>query len=189
VRLLLLAALTALTLSGPAAAEPERRGCGRHGVVVPADAAARPLPALSGRVADVADLFSLRQERHLVGISESIEAATTDQLVVVTVPSLEGESIESLGLRLGNGWRIGQAGLDNGVLLIIAPRERRVRIEVGCGLEGLLTDERAQAIIDGIVPLFAAGRFGEGAIEGAQAIAMILASDQQRPRPWMGTAS
>ena len=188
-RPLLLAAL-ALALCGPAAAAgPEPRGCGRHGAAPSADAAARPLPALSGRVVDLANLFSAAEERRLAGIGESLEAATTDQLVVVTLPSLAGESIEAVGLRLGNGWGIGREGLDNGVLLIVAPRERRVRIEVACGLEGLLTDERAQAIVDGIVPLFAAGRFADGARAGARAIASILMSDRRRPRPWTGTAS
>jgi uncharacterized protein len=110
--------------------------------------------------------------------------------VVVTVPSLEGESIEALGLRLGNSWGIGQKGLDNGVLLIVAPAERRARIEVGKGLEGLLTDERAAQILkERAIPDFASGRFERGITEGVSAIVDTLEKDSVRPRPRVKAAA
>ena len=96
---------------------------------------------------DEANLLAPAVEARLDADLARLEGRTSDQLVVVTLPSLKGRSIEQVGLALGNGWAIGQAELNNGVLLIIAPSERKVRIEVGCGLEGLLTDERAASII------------------------------------------
>ena len=186
---LLLLTLAAGTLHLAACDAQSRvpEGCGRHGAQIAREHARRPLPQLTGRVVDHADLLSAATEQRIVGQAESLEAATTDQLVVVTVRSLDGEPIESLGLRLGNGWGIGQENLDNGVLLIVAPRERRVRIEVGCGLEGLLTDERAQQIVNAIlVPHFAEARYEEGISTGVANIAALLRTDTRRPQPWRG---
>jgi uncharacterized protein len=107
--------------------------------------------------------------------------------VVVTLPDLGGASIEQVGLRLGRGWGIGQKGLDNGVLLIVAPNDRRVRIEVGCGLEGLLTDARASALIQHmLIPLFWKGAYDRAAEAGVAAIEAILQSDPRRPQPRRG---
>jgi len=183
-RLLILAAAALLGASA-CEAQPSTRGCGRHGAVVSDEAAARPLPGLTGRVVDMADLLPAPAEQRITGELEALEAATTDQLVVVTVPELDGEPIESLGLRLGLGWGIGQESVDNGVLLIVAPRDRHARIEVGCGLEGLLTDERAQQIMDDeLIPRFADGEFEQGIDAGVTAIAAVLRSDRRRPQPW-----
>ena len=166
------------------------RGCGRHGAVVSAAQSARPLPRLTGRVMDGANLLSPAAEQDLVRTLAALETATTDQLVVVTVPSLDGEPIESLGLRLGNGWGIGRARINNGVLLIVAPSDRKVRIEVGCGLEGLLTDERAQAIIDAdLLPQFGEERYEQGIRRGVAAIEATLRADPGRPKPWQGPQS
>jgi len=166
------------------------RGCGRHGAVVSAAQSTRPLPRLTGRVMDGANLLSPAAEEGLVRDLAALEAATTDQFVVVTVASLDGEAIESLGLRLGTGWGIGRARINNGVLLIVAPSERKVRIEVGCGLEGLLTDERARQIIDAdLLPQFGEGRFEQGIQRGVAAITATLRADPGRPRPWQGSQS
>jgi uncharacterized protein len=147
------------------------------------EAHARGLPALTGRVVDGADVLNAQAEAALTTRLAALENATTDQVVVVTVPSLEGESIEALGLRLGKGWGIGQKELDNGVLLILAPTERRARIEVGYGLEGLLTDEKAQRIMDEqLVPLFAKGHLEQGLEAGVSAIEAMLRSDRKRPQ-------
>jgi uncharacterized protein len=93
------------------------------------------LPALTGRVVDRAEILTASAEAELSERLAALEKQTTDQLVVVTVGSLEGERIEDLGLRLGNGWRIGRKGVDNGVLLIVAPhgaaREDRGRQRAG----------------------------------------------------------
>ncbi len=184
---LLIAAAAALLGASACDARPNPRGCGRQGAVLAAEEAARPLPSLTGRVVDLAELLPAPAERRLAGELEALEAATTDQLVVVTVPDLAGEPIETLGLRLGNGWGIGRRGVDNGVLLIVAPRDRHTRIEVGCGLEGLLTDERAKLIVETLlVPSFRDGNYEAGVTAGVAAIGAVLRSDRRRPRRWQG---
>ena len=150
-------------------------------------APARPLPPLTGRVVDQAQILTAEAEAKLVARLGALEEATTDQLVVLTLPDLDGESIEKAGLRIGNGWGIGHKGVDNGVLLIVAPAERRARIEVGKGLEGLLTNEAAQRIMDRqLVPSFGKGAYPEGIEAGVAAIDAVLRSDTRRPRPKAG---
>ncbi|MDB5455833.1 MAG: hypothetical protein JWP92_1418, partial [Caulobacter sp.] len=104
---------------------------------IPAEAAPK-YPALSGRVIDAAGILPAGIEQSLAAQSEALEAKTTDQFVIVTIPSLQGYSIEEYSQGLGNAWRLGQAGKDNGVLLVVAPKERKVRIEPGVGLEKVL---------------------------------------------------
>ena len=130
-----------------------------------------PLPALTGRVVDNADLLIADQEAQLSAALATTERLTRHQFVVVTLPSLGGRAIEEVGLALGNGWGIGRKGYNDGVLLIVAPNERKVRIEVGCGLEAALTNSEAQAIIDQrILPLFRKGRMAAGIFRGSAAI-------------------
>ena len=173
---LLLLALAA----GCGADSPARGGgCGTAATAAPAAA----LPELTGRVVDGAGLFAPAAEAEMSAASAALERQTSDQLVIVTTPNLAGEPIEAFGRRLGNGWGIGQEALDNGVLLIIAPGERRVRIEVGCGLEGLLTDARAGEIIEEARPLLAAGRYEEAARAAVAEIGRSLAADPRRPAP------
>lgn len=131
---------------------------------------------------DGADLLDLATEQLLTLKSEALEKATSDQLVVVTLPSLEGQTIEAVGLSLGRRWGVGQKELDNGVLLLVAPNERKVRIEVGYGLEALLTDERAGAIIREQVELFRKGRESDGIVLGVDRIDALLRSNVQRPQ-------
>ena len=102
-------------------------------------------PALTGRVVDEANILNEATRATLTQKLADLEAKTTDQLVVATLKSLQGTSIEDFGYQLGRHWRIGQKDKNNGVLLIVAPNERKVRIEVGYGLEGTLTDAVAQA--------------------------------------------
>jgi len=175
--------LPLLALSS-AACDAQASACnGQPRRTVVADGAAKPFPALTGRVVDLADVLTAKAEGALGARLAALEKATTDQLVVVTVPSLEGERIEDLGLLLGNGWGIGRKGVDNGVLLIVAPNERRARIEVGYGLEGLLTDDRAAQILkEQAIPNFAEGRVERGISDGVAAIAATLESDRTRPR-------
>ena len=104
-------------------------------------------PAPTGRVVDQANLLSPAEEARLAARSEALERRTGDQLVIVTTASLNGRTIEEYGLGLGRAWGIGQRGRDNGVLVIVAPAERKARIEVGYGLETILSDERAGQII------------------------------------------
>ena len=132
-------------------------------------------PALTGRVVDDAGLLSERQEQELDAALATFEQQTHDQLVVVTLKSLQGQPIEDYGYQLGRHWGLGQKGKDNGALLIVAPEERKVRIEAGYGLEGELTDARSRTIIEGeILPRFREGDFAAGIKAGVAAIIQTL---------------
>jgi uncharacterized protein len=145
--------------------------------LVPATAAPT-FPALSGRVVDDADLLNPGDELALTQELEALEDKSTDQLVVVTLPSLQGYTIEDFGYQLGRHWGIGTKELDNGVLLIVAPNERKVRIEVGYGLEPILTDALTRIIIDNaILPRFRSGDFAGGIKDGVRDIALALTGD------------
>ncbi len=134
-------------------------------------AQAQTFPKLTGRVVDAANLLSPEQEAQLTAMSDATEKASGRQLVVATVPDLQGYPIEDYGYRLGRAWKIGQGEADNGIILIVAPNERRVRIEVGYGLEPVMTDALSGIIIrDTITPRFKAGDMGGGIVAGASAI-------------------
>ena len=151
------------------------------------------LPSLTGRVVDNAELLDTQAEARLTGLLAAHEQATREQVVVVTVPNLQGRSIEEFGVQLGRAWGIGQHGEDNGALLIVARDDRRVRIEVGYGLEGRLTDAQSSLIINGIiVPAFQQGDFARGITEGTEAMIQVLGGDPlksaaMRPAMPMGT--
>ena len=148
--------------------------------IAPVRAADPEFPALSGRVVDAAGLLSAEQVRQMTIDLEALEEKSTDQLVVVTLPSLQGYEIEEFGYKLGRHWGIGQEGKDNGVLLIIAPNEREVRIEVGRGLEPLLTDALTKIIIEnGILPRFRSGDFPGGIRAGVRDIIAVLTGDAE----------
>ncbi|MBX9460747.1 MAG: TPM domain-containing protein [Brevundimonas sp.] len=135
-------------------------------------------PALSGRVVDQARLLTPEKEAELTARLEALERDTSDQLVVVTLDSLQGLEIEDYGYRLGRAWGIGQAEENNGVLLIVAPNERKVRIEVGYGLEPILTDGLSALIIHNeILPSFREGRFEQGIEQGVTAVEAQLRLD------------
>lgn len=143
--------------------------------------AAEPeFPALTGRIVDGAGLLSADDEQALTADLEALEAKSTDQVVVVTLPSLQGYEIEEFGYRLGRHWGIGQEDKDNGVLLIVAPNDRKVRIEVGRGLEPLLTDALTKLIIENaILPRFRAGDFPGGIRDGVRDIVSVLTGDAE----------
>src|SRR4051812_39115728 len=101
---------------------------------------AQTYPQLTGRVVDQAGVIPADEKAQLEQLLAAHEAKTSNQVVVATVASLEGQSIEDYGVGLGRAWGIGQKGKNNGVILLVAPNERKVRIEVGYGLEGELTD-------------------------------------------------
>ncbi|GJM03483.1 MAG: hypothetical protein DHS20C08_19840 [Rhodomicrobium sp.] len=137
-------------------------------------------PALTGRVVDAANILSPQDEAELTEILQKLEGRSTDQIVVVTVPSLNGISIDDYGNRLGRHWGIGQAGKDNGVLLIVAPQQRRVRIEVGYGLEGVLPDALAGLIVQRrILPFFKRGDLVGGIKAGVNDIRDTLLGDAE----------
>lgn len=140
-------------------------------------------PALTGRVVDAAHLLDPATLSALDAKLAAQEAQTTDQFVVATVPSLESLSIEDYGNRLFRAWKLGQDKKNNGVLLLVAPAERKVRIEVGYGLEGILTDAVASTIIrSAIIPAFKAGDMAGGVVKGADAILEVLNLDPDEAR-------
>ena len=128
-------------------------------------------PALTGRVVDNAKLLTKEAAQNLTRLSEAYEKKTSAQLYIVTVTSLQGMSIEQFGKGLGNTWHIGQKDKKNGIMLIVAPHEHMVRIEVGIGLETTLSNSTCQAIIDNeIIPAFKSGNLELGITNGAIAI-------------------
>lgn len=149
-------------------------------LIASAAVAAPTFPKLTGRVVDEANLLSPQTEARLTAQLADLEQKSADQLVVVTLASLQGYEIEDYGYQLGRAWGIGQKGQDNGVLLIVAPSERRVRIEVGYGLEGILTDALASTIIQAaILPRMRAGDLEGGVVAGAEALIQQLALDPE----------
>ncbi|MDH7975560.1 TPM domain-containing protein [Sphingomonas sp. AR_OL41] len=134
-------------------------------------AMAQTFPPLSGRVVDAAKLLSPDQTKKLEDLSAQIEKASSRQFVVATIPDLQGYPIEDYGYRLGRAWKIGQGEANNGIVLLVAPKERKVRIEVGYGLEPIMTDAMSSVIInDTILPRFKAGDMPGGIMAGATAI-------------------
>lgn len=148
--------------------------------LMPAGAADPAFPTLTGRIVDQAGLLTPEDEADLAATLEALESTSSDQLVVVTLPSLQGFPIEDFGYKLGRHWGIGQQGKDNGVLLIVAPNERKVRIEVGKRLEPLLTDAMSRLIIENaVLPGFRRGDFPSGIRAGVRDIKDVLLGDAE----------
>ena len=136
---------------------------------------AAEVPFLSGRVNDVAGVMSSSTISELESILKVHEDSTSNQVVVLIVPSLEGESLEEYSIKVAETWKLGQKGKDNGVLLFVARNDRKVRIEVGRGLEGGLTDQICGMIIrHEIVPRFRDGDFDAGVRAGVLAILDVI---------------
>jgi uncharacterized protein len=130
-----------------------------------------PVPPLTGRVVDLAHLLDQGASERITAELASFERQKGIQLVVVTLPDLQGYTIEDWGLALGRGWQLGQKGKDNGAILLVAPKDRALRIEVGYGLEGDLPDATADDIIRRvIIPYFRSGQMAEGIEAGVQAV-------------------
>src|SRR6201994_2735853 len=137
--------------------------------------AAPTFPTLSGRVVDDAHILSDQTRSDLDQKLAGLEAKTSRQLVVVTLPSLQGYEISDYGYQLGRAWGIGQAKLNNGVLFIIAPTEHKARIEVGYGLAPIVTDAFSSVIIQTqVLPKFRAGDFNGGVEAGTDALIQQL---------------
>jgi uncharacterized protein len=144
------------------------------------------LPSLSGRVVDQANIVQPSTRNAIEQKLADLETKSGIQLVVATVPSLQGQEIEPYANELFRNWKLGEKTKNNGVLLLVAPNERRVRIEVGYGLEGTLTDALSKVIIaNAMTPRFKAGDFGDGISRGVDDIITVLTTDasewQQRP--------
>lgn len=146
-------------------------------------AAAPKFPPLTGRVVDNANILSPEAEAKLTTELATLETQTGRQLVVATLPDLQGYEIEDYGYQLLRTWGVGSKERDDGAILIVAPSERKVRVEVGYGLEPVLTDALSSVIINRtILPAFKAGQMEQGVVDGTQALVqqLSLPDDQAR---------
>lgn len=134
-------------------------------------ALALDVPVLAGRINDTAGILAPHTISLLDHSLQSLEEHESTQIVVLTIPSLKGDSVEGYALRVAEQWQIGQKGLDKGALLLVAVKERKIRIEVGYGLEGTLTDLVAGRIIrERMVPAFRRGDYDQGVRDGVAAM-------------------
>ena len=139
-------------------------------------------PAPTAHVNDYGSVLSAAESQALERNLTEREAATGTQMVVAIFPSLEGESLEDYSIRLAQAWRIGQKGLDNGVIFLIFLDDRKTRIEVGYGLEGSLTDAVSSSILrDVVAPRFRSGQLADGIAAGLDAIDRAIAGTYVRP--------
>lgn len=153
-------------------------------LLLPLNVAALEVPKLNGYVNDLAGVISPGTELKIESFLRGFESSDSTQLVILTIETLEGESLEEYSLRVAETWKVGQKGKDNGALLLIAKQDRKMRIEVGYGLEGRLTDLLAGRIIDNeIKPRFQAGDFDGGVIAGVTAMAEAVRGE------YLGTGS
>jgi len=168
----LLIALAA-ACSDAQAGNPPRSSGGSPQLATPA----QPTIALAGRVTDAANVLDAAQEASLSQRLEQLEHETRRQMVIVTVPTLGGRAIDAFTRDLGNAWGIGRADYDDGLILLIAPHERQVRIAVGYGLEKVLPDALCKKIIDEkMLPPFREGDLPRGIEAGARALIDRLAA-------------
>lgn len=146
------------------------------------------IPKLQGYVNDYANMISPQAKTELENELKSFEQTDSTQIVILTIPSLEGNAIEDFGIRVAEAWKIGQKNKDNGVIFIASKQDRKMRIEVGRGLEGKLTDLMAGRIIDLVVkPRFKRGDFDGGFIAGVSSLidttrGEFKAESEQRPQ-------
>src|SRR3989475_12850459 len=147
--------------------------------------AALPIPkAPGGRINDYAGVLSAEDRARLEDKLRAREQGSSNQVVVAIFRSLQGESLEDYSIRLAQAWRIGQKGLDNGVILLVFIDDRKMRIEVGYGLEGNLTDAVSSSILrDVVAPRFREKRIADGIGAGLDAIDQAIAGTYQRPAP------
>lgn len=139
--------------------------------LAPSLLSAQSVPFLSGRVNDYAEVLSIQTRNDLEAMLKEHESTTSNQIVVLTIQSLEGAVLEEYSLKVAETWKLGQKGKDNGVLLLISKDDRKLRIEVGYGLEGTLTDATCNSIIrNEIVPHFKDGDYNAGVSAGVRAI-------------------
>ena len=144
--------------------------------------AALDLPALRGHVNDYAGMLSPERSAALEQQLRSFEQSDSTQIVVLTVPTLGGENLEEFSIKVAESWKIGQKGVDNGVILLVAKAERKVRIEVGRGLEGKLTDLVSGRIIRAdIAPQFKTGNFDGGITAGVNALMAVVKGEYSAP--------
>ena len=140
-------------------------------------------PALTGRVVDDAHLLSPAAVQKLDGELAGLEAQTGHQVVVATVPDLQGHEIEDYGYQLGRAWQLGKKGVNDGAILLVAPAQHKVRIEVGYGLEPVLTDALTSVILQRkVLPQFKQGHMEQGVVDGAEALIAQLALPEDQAK-------
>ena len=138
------------------------------------------VPAWTGPVNDLAQVMTDQQRQELTDYLTNLNNQTGIQMAVLTVPSLEGDSIEDFSFRTASAWKLGQEKEDNGALLVVSEGDRELRIEVGYGLEGLLTDAKSGLIIRNIItPHFRNGDYGTGIVEGIKNMVGVATEDAQ----------
>jgi len=138
-------------------------------------ALAADVPYLTGRVVDNAEILKPPTRDQLATVLKAHEDKTSNQIAVLTLPTLDGESVEGYATRVFEAWKLGQKGKDNGVLVVVVPNDHKMRIEVGYGLEGTLPDVAASRIIRNVMtPAFKAGDYDKGVSEGVAAIVAQL---------------
>jgi uncharacterized protein len=158
-----------------------------YSLLLPFSAHALDVPKLTGYVNDYANMVSSSARATLENELRSFEQTDSTQLVILTIPSLEGETIEDFSIKVAGTWKVGQKGKDNGILFIVSKEDRKTRIEVGRGLEGRLTDLLAGRILDLVVkPRFKRGDFDGGFITGVSSLidatrGEFKAEPKQRP--------
>lgn len=159
-------------------------------LLIPGLAWALDVPPLTGRVMDLAHVLPAETAAALTSDLAAHETKTGNQVTVLVLPSLEGEPLEEWSHRVATTWKLGQKGTDNGVLLLVALKEKKVRIEVGYGLEGTLTDLRSAHIIrNEIVPRFRSGEIPAGIEAGVVAILKTIEGTYSAPEPGIPTSS
>jgi uncharacterized protein len=141
-----------------------------------------PLPSLQTRVTDLTNTLSPAERQALEAKLADWESRTTNQLAIVIVPTTRPEAIEAYSIRLAEAWRIGQKAKDNGAILLVAKDDKQIRIEVGYGLEGVLTDVTSHRIItETIAPLFSKGQFAAGLQAGVDRIISVVSEGKPLP--------
>jgi uncharacterized protein len=177
--------LVLLVLAPPPAAVPAGAPAAGALAAAAARVAEEPaLPALTGRVVDEAAVLAPEAAARLARALAAHERATGEQVVVATVRSMRGRTVEEFANRLFRHWRLGGAEADDGVLLLVAPNERKVRIEVGYGLEGVLTDAAASAVVQSLIlPRFRAGDLAGGVEAGARGVLELLRPEGEAAPP------
>jgi uncharacterized protein len=149
---------------------------------VSAVSAALKVPALVGRVNDYASMISPQARSAIETKLQALEQSDSTQIAILTVPTLDGEPVEEFSIRVAEAWKIGRKGKDNGILLIVSKGDRKVRVEVGYGLEGRLTDLQAGRIVNDVIkPAFAKGDFDSGFIAASDALVASVKGEYTAP--------
>ena len=141
---------------------------------------AAKVPALTGRIVDNANIITRKDKQEINSYLENLENSTGAQVAVLTVNSLDGDSIEDFSIKVAESWQLGQKDKDNGALIVVALKEHKPRIEVGYGLEGTLTDTKCGLILRNvIIPEFRNGDYSEGILKGVKNIAGLLSENEE----------